>query len=376
MLQSFDFQPRTRVVFGEGAVDRLGDFVRELGFRRPLLVADPGLIMTGHAGHVLSLLQKARISLISFHDFGVNPDTDAIERGRASAACESPDSIIALGGGSSLDCAKGINFVLTNGGRLHDYRGYGKAAQPMLPMIGIPTTTGTGSEAQSYAVVADAETKLKMACGDPKAAFKLALLDPALAVSQPRDVLASAGFDAIAHAVETWVTTRRNPMSDLFSREAWRLLTENCEACFAHPAHVARIAEMQLAAYFAGAAIENSMIGAAHACTNPLTARYATIHGVGLAVLLPHVVRWNAAAAGERYEKLAQFAGLKSVETLAQYLEKLRAVAKLPARLRDLGARREDLTALAELAAQQWTGAFNPRPFDAKGALEIYECAF
>ena len=130
-----------------------------------------------------------------------------------------------VGGGSSLDCAKGINFLLTNGGAMSDYRGYGKATTPLLPMIGIPTTAGTGSEAQSYAVIADAATHMKMACGDPSAAFRVAMLDPALTLSAPRVVTATAGFDAIAHAVETAVTTRRTPLSDAFSHQAWRLLS-------------------------------------------------------------------------------------------------------------------------------------------------------
>jgi alcohol dehydrogenase len=386
MLPSFDYQPRTRVIFGEGTIARLGELAAELGFRRALVVSDAGLVSAGHVGHATSLLRKAGISTAHFLDFGVNPDTDAIERGRAFAAGADVDSIVALGGGSSLDCAKGINFVLTGGGRLHDYKGYGKAGMPMLPMIGIPTTTGTGSEAQSYAVIADAETKMKMACGDPKAAFRVAILDPALAVSQARDVFAAAGFDAIAHALETWVTRPRNHLSDTFSREAWRLLSENFERTLARPEEPHVMAAMMMGAHLAGAAIENSMLGAAHACANPLTAQYGTAHGVALAVLLPRVVEWNACETGLRYAELVAGADggssamlatpLVSTEILVQALEGWRAAAGLPARLRDLGAQRDELPLLAELASQQWTGTFNPRPFDARGALEIYESAF
>ena len=146
----------------------------------------------------------------TFHDFDANPDSRMVEAGRAVAASCRVDSIVALGGGSSLDCAKGINFVLTNGGTMRDYRGFGKATRPMLPSIGVPTTAGTGSEAQSYALISDSETHAKMACGDPKAAFRIALLDPELTVTQPRAVTAIAGYDAISHAVESYVTTRRS----------------------------------------------------------------------------------------------------------------------------------------------------------------------
>src|SRR6266498_5961283 len=196
-MQTFDFHQRTRVVFGAGAIERLGGLARELIFRNVLLVADRGLVASGHVAEALAPLGDAGIEVVSFHDFETNPDTDMIETGRAFAAPLQIDAIIGLGGGSSLDCAKGINFLLTNGGRMQDYAGYGEATRPLLPMIGIPTTAGTGSEAQTYALISDPQTHVKLACGDRQAAFRIALLDPALTVSQPPDVTATSGFDAI-----------------------------------------------------------------------------------------------------------------------------------------------------------------------------------
>src|ERR1700752_2462306 len=223
-LNSFDYQPRTRVVFGIGAISRLGELAAELGFKRPLLVADHGLLASGHVDEALGPLLNSAIEVIRFHDFETNPDSQMVAAGSTFAESEKIDSIIGLGGGSSMDCAKGINFLLTNGGQMRDYQGYGKATKPLLPMIGVPTTTGTGSEAQSYALISDAETHVKMACGAPTAAFGAVILDPELVVSQPRAVLAAAGYDAISHAVETFVTVKRTAWSDCFAREAWRLL--------------------------------------------------------------------------------------------------------------------------------------------------------
>ena len=171
-------------------------------------------------------------------------------------------------------------------------------------MIGIPTTAGTGSEAQSYAVIADARTHMKMACGDPSAAFRVAILDPELTLTAPPGVTAAAGIDAIAHAVETAVTTRRTPLSDTFSHQGWRLLSEGFERVVLHAADVEARAMMQIGAHFAGLAIEQSMLGAAHACANPLTARFGLSHGVALAILLPHVVRWNGRIALDGYAAL------------------------------------------------------------------------
>lgn len=364
-MTPFEFHARTRLIFGPGAVQRLGEIARELSFQRTLLVADGGLFAAGYGARVAAILAAAGIRTVAFQDFGENPDTEMAERGRLAAAPAEIDSIIGLGGGSSMDCAKAINFLLTNGGSMRDYWGYGKATKPMLPMIGIPTTTGTGSEAQSYALISDAETHVKMACGDPGAAFRVAILDPELAVSQPAGVRAAAGYDAISHAVETAVTTKRTPLSLCFSREAWRLLESNYEKLIRSPDDIEAVGAMQLGAHLAGIAIEHSMLGAAHACANPLTERNGVAHGVAIAALLAHVVEWNGPAL---YRELSA--------DLSARLRDLARAGNLPASLQRLSVAQSDLPILAADAAKQWTGRFNPRPLDTAGALEIYRCAF
>ena len=382
-MKSFDFQPRTRLIFGAGTIGQLGNVAKELGFRRTLLVADHGLVASGHVDEAVTPLQQAGIEVIRFHDFEVNPDTRMVEAGTAFVATQQIDSFIGLGGGSSMDCAKGINFLLTNGGRMADYRGYGIATKPMLPMIAIPTTAGTGSEAQSYALISDAETHVKMACGDPKAAFRVALLDPALTLSQPRSITATSGYDAIAHAVETFVTTKRTPLSEIFSREAWQLLEGNYERVLAQPDDLEARGAMQLGAFYAGVAIENSMLGATHACANPLTARYGTAHGAAIAMLLPSVVRWNERAVGDRYEQLLKLSSVSHqnpnstpTEALARRLEALITAGCLEGNPSGIGVAENDLPELAAEAAEQWTGTFNPRPFNKDGAMEVYSCAY
>jgi alcohol dehydrogenase len=381
MEATFDFQLGTRAVFGAGAISRLGELARELEFKRTLLVADHGLVNSGHVAEAVAPLRYAGIEVVEFHDFDANPDTAMVEAGCRLVQSLNINSIIALGGGSSLDCAKGINVLLTNGGRMRDYHGYAKATKPMLPMIGIPTTAGTGSEAQTYALISDAQTHEKLACGDPKLGFRIALLDPALTISQPPRLTAISGFDAIAHAVETFVTTKRNPFSEAFSREAWRLLEPNFERVLTHPSDIEARGAMQVGAFFAGLAIENSMLGATHACANPLTAHYGTTHGVAIALLLPSVVRWNAIIASERYGELLQIANIgdehdEPAERLASRLEELAMIGGLNGNLREAGISSEDLSMLAGEAAEQWTGKFNPRPFDVNGALEVYQCAY
>jgi alcohol dehydrogenase len=219
-----------------------------------------------------------------------------------------------------------------------------------------------------------------MACGDPKAAFRIAILDPTLTVSQPRAVTAAAGFDAISHAVESFVTARRTPISDLFARDAWRLLEGHFETVLDKPANIQARGAMLLGAHEAGIAIEQSMLGATHACANPLTARYGTTHAVAIGIMLPHVVRWNNDAVSERYAELLQVSGRipagNAGEQLAKRLADMARAAGLPGTLASLSIPKEDLPILAEDATKEWTGTFNPRPLDVASALALYEQAY
>jgi alcohol dehydrogenase len=263
---------------------------------------------------------------------------------------------------------------------MRDYWGHDRLsskpdAKPLLPMIGVPTTAGTGSDAQSFTLVSDAETRVKMACGDPQATFRIALLDPRLTVTMPPSLTAITGYDAISHAIESYVTKKRNPVSQMFAREAWRLLEANFEKVLNEPTNIEARGAMLLGSYLAGLAIENSMLGATHACANPLTKNYGVTHGVAIAVMLPHVVRWNANVVRDHYQRLASDAGLLSAEDLARRLENLAAFGHLPRSLSALDIPRTELPMLAEEAAKQWTGGFNPRDWSVKGAMEVYENA-
>jgi alcohol dehydrogenase len=380
----FDYQPRTRIVFGPEKLDSLGALAGELGARRALVVSDPGIVAVGHAGRGLDSLRAAGIEAHLFDGVAENPTTDNVDAGVAIARRHEPELLVGLGGGSSMDCAKGINFLYSNGGRVSDYWGVGKATRPMLPMIAVPTTSGTGSETQSFALISDSKTHVKMACGDKKASFRVALLDPTLTVSQPARVTALTGIDAIAHALETYVTTARNPVSLAFSREAWLLLGENFARVLAEPDNLTARSGMQLGACFAGLAIENSMLGATHALANPLTTRYQIVHGQAIGLMLPHVIRFNGAEFGNWYRDLLEGTGgangfpdpATGVEGLAHFVAELASEAGLPSRLSECGVERDKLPELAAEAADQWTGGFNPRRVGAAELLALYQAAF
>ena len=383
---SFDFNQRTRVVFGCGTFSQLGKLAHDLGGRRVLVVTDTGLRKTGYCDQAQNYLSAAGLQVSVFDQVQENPTTDHVDRCVAFARTANICLIVGLGGGSSIDCAKGANFLLTNGGRMQDYKGVGMASLAMLPMIAVPTTSGTGSEAQSFAVIADAETHMKMACGDPKAACRIAILDPELTVTMPAGVAAATGIDAMTHAIESYVTTKRNPISRMFARQAWELLSSAFPVMLQEPENLDARGKMQLGAFLAGAAIENSMLGAAHAAANPLTAQFGTKHGIAVGLMLPHVIQWNANVVGDLYRDLVIAAKWDDAETnresapyqLAEGFTEFLRLAGMPVSVSQAIDAEADGFALDRLAAeatQQWTGTFNPRTMDVAAFAQLYRNA-
>jgi alcohol dehydrogenase len=373
-LAAFDWQPRTRLVFGTGTLQQVGSLAAAIGGRCALLVTDKGLAAAGHEDHARAALEKAGIAVTIFDDVHQNPTTSDVRRCLKVAAAAKVDLFVGLGGGSSMDTAKGCNLLLTNGGEIKDYWGVGKATKPLMPLIAIPTTSGTGSECQSAALIADEVTHQKMACLDPKISARVAILDPELTLSQPTRVTACTGMDALSHAVETAVTRKRTALSAIFSQEAFHLCFEALPRVLADPTDLDARSRMQLGAAHGGTAIECSMLGAAHSAANPLTARYKIVHGQAVGLVLPAVVRFNAAepAAAAGYAELCRRVGLQDVEALASALEEILRLTGLSGPLRKFGVKEEAIPALAEEASQQWTASFNPRKITPADFAAIY----
>lgn len=399
-----------RVLFGPGRVSELGSLAQQvlradgaldrgLEGGRVLLVTDPGVRAAGHAETAQQALETGGFRVSVFDGVSENPTTEEVRGGldfaleAQEAASEEIRLIVAVGGGSAMDCAKAVNFLLTNGGRMEDYWGRDKAQKPMLPSLGVPTTAGTGSEAQSFALISRASDHVKMACGDSKARFHAVVLDPGLGTTVPAKVAALAGLDAISHAVESFVSKTANPVSRMYAREAWRRLEGHLPGFLDARANdqpgAAEAAEMLWGAHLAGASIEQSMLGAAHALANPLTARHGVPHGAAVLLTLPWVVRFNGEGdrvggeptVNDHYRELCELAGIpgsagEPSEDLARRLEELRAAGGLPERLESVGVVRSQLKNLATDAAEQWTARFNPRPVDAEELLRIYELAY
>lgn len=380
----FDFSCPTRIIFGPGKLNDLGLLAAGLDAKRALVVSDRGIVEVGHTARGVESLERERVFVKVFDRIDANPTTAHVEDGLQVAKGFRPDLIVGLGGGSSMDCAKGINFLYSCGGRMQDYWGEGKATGRLLPMIAVPTTGGTGSESQSYALIADAETHVKMACGDKRAAFRIAVLDPELTLTQPARVTALTGIDAISHAIETYVTRRRTSISLAFSREAFQLLAPNLLRVIDEPNDLEARGAMQLGACLAGLAIENSMLGAIHALANPLTASYGIAHGEAIALMLPHVVRRNGEVVSAWYGELIECcretvitnSATTAAEALGEYVAHVSRRSGLATKLSECDIPRSDLPQLAAAASQQWTGKFNPIELATPDYLKLYEAAY
>jgi len=372
---------RTRVIEEVGGLARLGSLALELGAARVMLVSDPGVAAAGHAARAAEVLRSAGLKVELHIDVAENPKSSDVTRAAGVAGALAPDLYVAVGGGSAIDTAKGANFVEVCGGRMEDYRGHDTATAPLRPLIAVPTTAGTGSEVQSFALIGEGETGAKMACGDPSAAPRVALLDPELTLSMPRRVTAMTGLDTLAHAVESAVARPRDPSTDGRSREygraAFALVSAGLPRVLEEPGDLEARAHMMRASALAGLAIEHAMLGVAHSMANPLTRHHGVPHGLAVGLTLPHVVRFNADAGGAEgeetrrtYAVLARAAGLSGdgeaalAEALAVRCAELLELAGLGTGLGDLGLAAGDLPALALEANEQWTARFNPRSVD------------
>ncbi len=377
--------PPQNFVYGPGMVDRLGALVRGMNAERAFVVTDPGIVAAGHCSRVECSLMEEGVQVRRFDETRENPTSGDVARCVAAIGDWDPDVLIGVGGGSSIDLAKGSAFILAGGGEMEDYRGHDAARGTLKPVVAIPTTAGTGTEMQSFALIGEEQTHRKMACGDPQAMPRLALLDPELTVSQPRFVTACTGYDALGHAVETAVTRDRTSTSSHFASQAFTALYEHLPTVLERPDDLTARGEVMLAAAWAGWAIENSMLGAAHSMANPLTSRHGMVHGQAVGMCLPYVVRFNGADpdAAAAYGALARGAGLVpsdsddavAVDGLVEFLVSLLKQCGFGVALQGHGVDPDDVAVMAREASQQWTAQFNPRPVTEEDFTGLFRAA-
>ena len=371
-------QRHTDIVIGCGAVAQVPSLVGE----RALLVTDPGIVAAGHAERLEGLLRGAGVAVYRYDQAPPNPNEDDVEACLSAYRSASNDGavdwIVALGGGSAIDTAKGCAMLACAGGRMADHVGRGRVDVTSPKLVAVPTTAGTGSETQSFALIGNRETGQKMACGGT--APGVAVLDPELTLTMPAYVTACSGLDALTHTVEAAVTKRRSHASAALAREAFQMIERSFEGVLSTPNDLDARGAMLHASALAGEAIENSMLGAAHSMANPLTKHYGVTHGQAVGQVLPTVVAYNAHDhdARQLYAEVARQAGIAgeadddkdAARALIRRLRALVAKAGFGPKIDNVPAAAADM--LAAEAATQWTAQFNPVEVDVAAFARLY----
>jgi alcohol dehydrogenase class IV len=362
MMKSFTYHLPTKIVFGPGALKQLKTQAAGFGAKRVLLVTGSGAMRkTGTLERVLAQLEGFDVTL--FEKVESDPSTDTVDAGaRMAAGC---GLIIALGGGSPLDAAKAISVVAGNGGAAGDYISGKAAARAGPPIIAIPTTSGTGSEVTEVSVLTDRAARRKKSFRSVHMYPSVALDDPELTVTMPREVTASAGLDALTHAVEALTSAKSQPITDALCMEAGKLILDNIVKAYEDGKDIEARQAMMLGSLMAGYGITHAAAGLAHGLSYALWKVADTPHGLACGTLLPHVMRFNLGYEGGKYLALARYCGYKSPEDLISRVEEANKALNVPARLAGLQARESDIGAMVE-SGMGGSTAVNPRPVDAK----------
>ncbi len=370
-------------LMGAGCVKEIGKHAKDLGATKALIVSGKSRHGEKLARDIYRILEKEGLEATIFAGADPNPtDTSAME-GADIYRKKDCNIIIALGGGSPMDCAKAIGIVVYNGGLINDYEGIGKVTKGIPPLITVNTTAGTASEMTSFTVITDTKRHIKMAIADPRITPDIAVNDPELMVSMPPALTAATGMDALTHAVEAYVSTMATPTTDAAAIKAIELISKYLPEAFAHGEDLRTRDMMAHAEYLAGIAFNNASLGYVHSMAHQLGGHYNLPHGVCNAILLPYVEMYNKQVVPERFADIARAMGEKieglspeeAADKAIDAIKKLASKIGIPSGLKELGAREEDLQILAENAMKDVCRLTNPRDLSKEEIIEIYKKA-
>jgi alcohol dehydrogenase len=383
LMSSTFFIPSVNIL-GTGCLDEAMDVIGKYGFRKALIVTDVGLAKAGVAKMIAEKLAMQDIDSVIFDGAKPNPNTANVELGLGLLKESRCDFVVSLGGGSPHDCAKGIALCATNGGQIRDYEGVDQSSKPQLPLIAINTTAGTASEMTRFCIITDESRHVKMAIVDRNVTPLLSVNDPALMVAMPQGLTAATGMDALTHAIEAYVSTAANPITDACALKAITLISNNLRLAVRNGEDMAARENMAYAQFLAGMAFNNASLGYVHAMAHQLGGFYDLPHGVCNAVLLPHVQSFNAQVCAPRLTDVAHAMGAdirglspeEGAQAAIAAIRRLSSDVDIPAGLRELGARLNDVPMLATNALKDACGFTNPRPADQRQIEEIFRSAF
>ncbi len=373
------FQVPTKIIFGPGTISRLKETVLgDLKAKNPLLVTDKGIRESGIADKVLSQMPDIPV----FDEVEQNPKHPTIDRAGDMVRELRPDLVIGLGGGSALDAAKSVALLATNPGRIEDYEGLAKYANPPLPVLAIPTTCGTASEVTWVAVITHTGRKFKMSIKGSLLFPAVALVDPDLLLTLPPALIASTGMDALTHAIEAYTVKPATYITDIFARASLKYIFQSLERAYDDIEGDFKAREwVMLGSMLAGMAFGNSDVGAVHCIAEAVGSLHDTPHGVANAIFLPYVMEFNLPVSARRYTEIARLAGIHDIDDyeaarmLVQKIKRLSRRLKIPS-FKDIGLAEAQFPEIAEKAYANNSNPSNPRDVTTEDYLEILSRAF
>ena len=370
-------------LMGADCLKDAGDQVGELGFKKALIVTDKVLGQIGIVKKVTDVLDNKNIEYAIYDETKPNPTVKNVNDGLALLKEKECDFVISLGGGSAHDCAKGIALLATNGGEIKDYEGVDKSKKPQLPMVGINTTAGTGSEMTLFAIITDEERHIKMALVDKHLTPIIAVNDPMLMLAMPKSLTAATGMDALTHAIEAYVSTSATPITDACAEKAIELISNYLVNAVENGQDVEARDMMAYAEYLAGMAFNNASLGYVHAMAHQLGGFYNLPHGVCNAILLPHVQEYNKATSASRLAKIAKIMGgniegltdEQGADLCIDMIKSLSQTIGIPGVLGVLGVKESDFETLATNALNDACSLTNPRKGNLEDVIAIFKKA-
>ncbi len=380
-MESVFYSP-TRIIFGEGSLKRVGEEARKFGERALIVTGKSSSKKSGSLDEVVNSLTSHNLQAEVFNKVEPDPSVETVEEGAKVVKKLKVDVVIGLGGGSPMDAAKGIALLMTNKGKITDYFGTDKVEEPALPTIAIPTTAGTGSEVTKYAVVTERKKMLKQIIGSFHISPVLAILDPMLTLSMPASLTANTGVDALSHAIESYVCTKANPVSDILALESIRLIAEALPGAVSQPENIEVRKKMLFASSIAGIALTSSGAGIIHGMGYSITLYYGAPHGLANALLMPEAMEFNLVANPSKYKNIAAAMGKKVEGLLEKDAARLSVVAVrelsekigIPRGLKEIGVKEESLAGFAKTVSKnERVLSLNPRRPSTKEIEEIYK---
>ncbi len=378
-MKDFTFSVPQEIIFGEGALVRLGELLKKSACRKPFIISGKVLTALGVVDKVVRISEEAGYSAEIFNEVEANPSVGTVEKAALAFKESGADCIIALGGGSPMDVAKAVGVVAVYGGSIADYEGGGKVPGKITPIIAIPTTAGTGSEVTAFTVITDRTRNYKLTVFSYELIPRYALLDPDLILSLPESVAAATGMDALVHAIEAYLSKAASPFSDSMAEKAMELIGANLCRFAADRSNGEAASGMLTGSMFAGLAFAWARLGNVHAMAHPLGGYFNVPHGTANAILLPVVMEYNALVDNGRYKKIYGFLtqGRKTEEDftpdlLIKEIKKLTASLGIPKNLAEVGVTEDKIPAMAEDAMKSGNIPVNPRQTSLEDIKELY----